>query len=300
MTTGVVVMAYGSPLGPDDLAAYYTDVRRGRPPSDEQLMELRSRYEAIGGVSPLVERTTAQIRAIGHALDVAAPGEFRTFYGTKHSTPTIERAVLDAVESGVSSIVGVVLAPHYASRSVGEYIERAERAATGAGVEARFVERYGSDPALISLLADRVAVALEPFADDPDGTEVVFTAHSLPLRSLRPEDDYGDQIAETARLVASELDLAHFRTGWQSAGMTGDTWLGPDLLVTLEELAAQGTRNIVVCPCGFTSDHLEVLYDLDIVATARCRELGVRFARTASLNDDPRFAALVAALIVRA
>jgi ferrochelatase len=181
---------------------------------------------------------------------------------------------------------------------VGEYIERAANAARVVGLPARFVERYGSNPALIGLLGDRVVAAVEPFASDIAGTEVLFSAHSLPLRSLRPDDRYADEIAETANLVVARQELRHARTTWQSAGMTEDAWLGPDLLTVLEELASVGKRNVVVCPCGFTSDHLEILYDLDYVASRRCAELGIAFARTASLNDDPVFASMLARLVL--
>ncbi|HWD24006.1 MAG TPA: ferrochelatase [Acidimicrobiales bacterium] len=300
MTTGVVVMAYGSPTSLDDIATYYTDIRRGAAPSDEQLAELSRRYEAIGGLSPLVERTESQIAAITLALEQIAPGTYETYYGAKHSEPKIERAVARAASDGVDAIVGLVLAPHYAAASVGEYLQRARSAADEAGLPSRFVERYGADPVLIDLLALRVLEALDRFADDLDHTEVVFTAHSLPLRSLSPDDRYEAEIAETAALVADKLALSHVRTGWQSAGMTPHPWLGPDVLEVLDDAAATGRRNVVICPCGFTSDHLEVLYDLDVVAARRARELGIGFARTRSLNDDARFATLLAQRIVTA
>jgi len=300
MTVGVVVMAYGSPSGLDDVARYYTDIRRGRAPSPEQLATLVARYEQIGGLSPLTMTTAAQIAAIAHALETITPGAYVVEYGAKHATPSIEDAVAACASRGVERIVGVVLAPHYAAASVGEYLGRLRAAAGDAGVAVRVVERYGDDPVLVDLLAERVGAALAPLAGDPDGTEVLFTAHALPLRSLTPEDHYAEQVASTAALVADRLALARTRVAWQSAGATPDPWLGPDIGTVVDELAAGGRRAVVVCPCGFTSDHLEILYDLDVVVARRCAELGLAFARTRSINDDARFASMLARRIVEA
>jgi ferrochelatase len=302
VTATALVMAYGSPTRPEQIAEYYTDIRRGRPPSAEQLAELERRYAAIGGCSPLAERTAAQVAAIGVALEEIAPGAFTTAFGAKHTDPKIEAAIAHAAEAGTERIVAVVLAPHYAAASVGEYLERARTTAAQWGVPLRAVERYGEDPVLLELLAERVADALTRIGSAPEDreTEVIFTAHALPLRSIRPDDRYAEEIAATAAGVAARLGLARWRTGWQSAGMTPDPWLGPDILPILDESAGSGARRVVICPCGFTSDHLEVLYDLDVLAAGRCAELGITYARTGSLNDDRRFAALVARRIVEA
>jgi ferrochelatase len=300
MTVGVVVMAYGSPTGLDDVARYYTDIRRGRAPSPELLTALSARYEQIGGLSPLAATTAAQVAAIARALDAVAAGEYRTYYGAKHAAPSIEKAVEACATHGVERIVGVVLAPHYAAASVGEYLARLGTAAEAVGLPVRAVERYGDDPVLVDLLSERVRAASTPFADDPEGSEILFTAHSLPLRALEPNDPYVAQVEATAALVTERLQLAHARVAWQSAGATADPWLGPDIGVVLDALAADGRRAVVVCPCGFTSDHLEILYDLDIVAARRCADLGLAFTRTRSLNDDPRFASMLAQRIVAA
>ncbi|HXZ83011.1 MAG TPA: ferrochelatase [Acidimicrobiales bacterium] len=301
MTTGVLVMAYGTPESPDEIGAFYTDIRRGRPPTAAQLAELRSRYAAIGGVSPLAQRTAAQVAAIAKALDEEAPGHFRTAYGAKHSDPKIEVAVDRLADKGVSAIVGLVLAPHYSVASVGEYIERARTRAAARGVAVAFVERWGAESELVELLAGRTAAAIASLGRRPaPGIEVVFTAHSLPAWILSRGDRYPEEVAETAALVAARLGLVRWRTGWQSAGRTEEPWLGPDIVETLGVIASEGARAVVVCAIGFTSDHLEVCYDLDVVAAARAAELGLGFVRAASLNDDPRLAGLLARLAVAA
>jgi ferrochelatase len=195
-------------------------------------------------------------------------------------------------------MVGVVLAPHYSVLSVGDYISRAAKAAEALSIRSNFVERWGDDDALIELLADRVTAAIERLGGPERSTEVVFTAHSLPERILELGDHYADELSTTATLVARRAGVSHFRTGWQSAGRTPEPWLGPDLLPLLSTLAEEGVTDVVVCPAGFTSDHLEVLYDLDIEAAARARELGLGFTRTSSLNDEPKLGALLAHRVV--
>ena len=303
---GVVVMAYGTPESPADVAAFYTDVRRGRPPTDEQLADLERRYRAIGGVSPLASRTTAQVEALAAALEARAPGAYRVHYGSKHAAPKIEDAVDAAASDGVGSIVGLVLAPHYSALSVGEYVERASARAATLGLASRFVESWHDEPVLIELLAGRVLDALEGLGASrpvpPQRVEVVVSAHSLPSRILETGDPYPDQLDETAALVASAADLSargiNWRTGWQSAGRTAEPWIGPDILELLPALANDGVTDVVVCPAGFTSDHLEVLYDLDVDAAALARGLGIGFGRTASLNDDPALAQALARRIM--
>jgi len=292
-------MSYGAPASPEDVEAFYTDVRRGRPPSAEQLEELTGRYAEIGGVSPLSERSRAQVSAIDRALALRAPGRFSLYYGTKHGAPKIEDAVGDAARDGATALVGVVLAPHYSAMSVGEYLDRVERAADAAGLPTSFVRHYGAEPELVGLLATRVTDALRTLPGDlADDAEVLFTAHSLPARILDTDDPYPAELAETAALVAERAGVERFRTAWQSAGRTPEPWLGPDVGEVLVELAEKRTRAVVVCPAGFTSDHLEVLYDLDVVLARRAAELGLSFLRTASLNDDPALAGLLARLVV--
>lgn len=301
MTTGVVLMAYGTPNGPDDIETFYTDIRHGRPPSAAQLAELRSRYAAIGGVSPLAEKTAALVAAVGRVLEAVAPGHFRTLYGAKHSDPTIEAAIDELAAAGATAIVGIVLAPHYSVGSVGEYLARARERAAARNLAAAFVERWGAEPELVELLARRTSEALASLPGrDPAKVEVIFTAHSLPARIIASGDRYPDELAETAALVAARCGIDRWRTGWQSAGRTAEPWLGPDVAEILAEVADAGTRAVVVCAAGFTSDHLEVCYDLDIAAARRAAELGLGFARTESLNDDPGLAALLARLVTSA
>jgi ferrochelatase len=264
-------MAYGTPASPDDVEGYYTHIRRGRPPTAELLDDLRSRYAAIGGVSPLRQITEAQAGRLRTALGDG----YQVTLGLKHAPPFIE----DAVPADVERVVGVVLAPHYSRGSVGEYLERLRDAAADKGLEAGGIESWGDLDAWVDFQADAVRDAL---AGMPARTTVLFTAHSLPERVLEG-DRYPDQLEASAKAIAQRAGVDRWQLAWQSAGRTPDPWRGPDILEVLPDLDADG---VVVCPQGFTADHLEVLYDLDIQAAARAREIGLAFARTRSLNDD--------------
>jgi ferrochelatase len=301
---GVLVMAYGTPASPDQIEAFYTDVRRGRPPSPEQLSQLISRYEAIGGTSPLAARTAEQVAGIQAQLDLLAPGSYSCILGTKHSEPKIEKAVAQLATSGVTQFVGLVLAPHYSRGSVGEYVGRATAAADSHAMSATFVEHWHDNSVLIELLSERVGDALASLGPvgerSRDNGELLLlvTAHSLPLRVVAEGDPYADQLRRTAELVAARSGLERWEIGWQSAGRTPEPWLGPDILEKLRQLPSENARAVVVCAAGFTSDHLEVLYDLDIEARRVAEEVNVAFARTASLNEEPRMCAALGELVV--
>jgi ferrochelatase len=290
-TTGVLLMAYGTPAGPDEVEAYYTHVRRGRPPTPDQLAELRGRYAAIGGTSPLLRRTAEQRAGVQAALG----DRFRVELGMKHAPPFLEDGVAALAAAGAARIVGLVLAPHYSALSVGEYAARAGAAAAEAGVDLHMVESWHLAPGYLDLLSGFVRDQVTGLGVDP--VEVVFTAHSLPERILQMGDPYPDELAETAEAVADRAGITRWSVGWQSAGRTAEPWLGPDVLDVLPMLVGAGAAGAVVCPCGFVSDHLEVLYDLDIEARAEAARLGLAFARTPSPNAHPAFCATLADVV---
>lgn len=292
MTTGLVVMAYGTPASPDEIETYYTHIRRGRAPSPEQLAELTGRYRAIGGVSPLAERTRAQAAALAGALEAADPGGWRVELGNKHAAPFVESAVVsladrDAPGGRPDRVVGLVLAPHYSRGSVGEYHNRAAATAAEHGVAYTPVDSWHAVPAWIDAQAARVRSALDAL---PAKTKVLFTAHSLPERVLEG-DAYPDELRTSAAAIAQRAGLERWyewTLAWQSAGRTPEPWRGPDVADVIRDLGATGRADgVLVCPQGFVSDHLEVLYDLDVDARRVATEAGLAFARTASINDDP-------------
>lgn len=294
---GLLAMAYGTPRDLDDVERYYTDIRHGRPPPPELLEELRDRYRAIGGVSPLLTITRLQVQGIAERVGIDG------YIGQKHARPFIPDAIRNMHENHVDRAVGLVLAPHYSSMSVGDYKRRALRAADEIGWRGRidFVDSWHLEPGYIDFLAREVAAAAASLPDPSrDEACVIFTAHSLPEKILQAGDPYPRQLEETAEAVARQAGLSRWRTGWQSAGRTDVPWLGPDLLDILPRLEEAGVRGVVVCPCGFVADHLEVLYDVDIEAQQAAQSLGIDLARTRSPNDDAAFLDALAGVVKRA
>ncbi len=295
----VLLMAYGTPRTREEIEPYYTDIRRGRAPTPEQLADLTSRYEALGGTSPLAARTEAQRTALQTALDEAAPDGYEVVLGLKHAEPKVETAVDQLAARGFTQLVGLVLAPHYSAFSIGQYLERAAAAAEPHGLSVKGIESWATEPAFVKFVADDLRDKLSAM---PTGTRVLFTAHSLPERIIAAGDRYPDELVSTARAVAAVVPLPddQWSIAWQSAGRTPEPWLGPDILQVIDELADAGTPGVLVSAVGFVADHLEVLYDLDIEATRRADARGIAFARTACVNDNPQVLAALAQRVIEA
>ena len=303
MSVGILVMAHGTPARPEEIEAFYTRIRRGRPPEPAQLAELEGRYAAIGGVSPLAERTAAQVDALRDALEARRPGRYVVAFGPKHTEPFIEEAAAKTAAAGPERVVGLVLTPHGSSMGSQEYLERARAAV--APVRLVAVPPWYAEPRFVRLLAARVAEAVAGVGTGAGSgaVHVFFAAHSFPARVREAGDTYEEQVEESARLVAEEAGLgaSSWSVAWQSAGRTPEPWIGPDVRDEVRRLgAAGGVAAVVVCPIGFVADHLEVLYDLDVEVAAVAAECGLRYARTASLNDDPAFVAVLADAVVAA
>jgi ferrochelatase len=280
-------MAYGSPDRLEDVPAYYADIRGGRPIKPEHLDDLVERYRRLGieDANPLNEITEATRAALEAELGVPV------LTGMRHWRPRIADAAERALAGGADTIVGLVLAPHYSSMSIGKYREQLA-GAIGGRAELRFVERWGSDPGYVALLAERLVTQRHK--------HVVFTAHSLPARVLDEGDPYRDELLESSRLVAERAGVHEWTFAFQSESPTGEPWLGPDILEHLNELAATDVRDVLLCPIGFVADHLEIRWDLDVEAAGRAAELGIRLERIELPNADPEFVAVLAGLVRRA
>ena len=293
-------MAYGTPTTRDDVEAYYTRIRHGRPPTPELLADLTRRYDAIGGTSPLAKRTADQVAGISRVLDHVAPGEFDVRFGSKYEPPLLETAAASFREEGFSHVIGLVLAPHSSSMSTDQYMSRAGEA-LGDDMVFTKIGAWWEFPGFLEIIAQRVTDALGTI---PEGrhatTEVIFSAHSLPEKILASGDTYPEQLRESARRAADLAGVKRWDIAWQSAGRTADPWIGPDILQVIRTKREQGVTDIVSCPIGFVSDHLEVLYDIDVEAQAVASEVQLNLVRTASLNDDQRFMTLLAAVVLEA
>ena len=308
---GVLVMAYGTASGPDDVERYYTDIRGGRRPSPEHLEELRERYAAIGNRFPLLDITRQQAEGLERELNRGRVGAFRSYLGMKHSPPFIAETIDRMREDGIERAIGIVMAPHWSGMSVEGYLDRV-RGEAGEGPPAfDFVRSYHDDPRFVSFLSERVADALgELTAEERRGAMVIFSAHSLPTRTVQDGSlrclrchacehacRYRDGLAETADLVAAELGLARHTIAWQSAGRTDDPWWGPPIEDVLADLGSQGCPAAVVCSAGFVADHLEILYDLDVEARSIAEQAGMRLIRTEMPNADPAFVRVLADVV---
>ena len=289
-TTAVLLMAYGTPRNTSEILPYYTDIRRGRAPTPEQLLDLTARYNAIGGISPLLARTQSQRDALARQLDIVAPGMYHVQLGFKHSQPAIEETVADIAQHGFSNIVALVLAPHYSSYSVGQYLSRATQAAEQLGIPISGITSWAIEPALINFLSKDLQDKLRVISYTSRRPHVLFTAHSLPQRVVDNGDPYFEELRSTACAIANNLGLSEgeqWSIAWQSAGRTPEPWIGPDILTVINELASGCVCDgIVICACGFVADHLEVLYDLDIEARNVAKRHGIAFSRTQCVNDD--------------
>ena len=286
MSAAVVLMAYGSPERIEDVPAYYSDIRGGRPIRPELLEELTERYRRLGieGSNPLNETTERTRAALQQELGLPV------LTGMKHWTPRIGDAVETALAGGAETIVGLVLAPHYSRMSIGGYRAQLQEALADRA-ELLFVESWHDDAALVELWAERLRGT---------AAHVIFTAHSLPARILTEGDPYKDQLLETSRLIADAAQISDWSFSFQSQSATGEPWLEPDILDHLADLRAEGTEHVLVAPIGFVADHLEIRWDLDTEARDQAQELGLQLERTEMPNDDPAFIAVLAAIVRRA
>lgn len=288
----VLLVAYGAPLSLEDVEPYLLDVRGGRPTSPEMVAAFRERYAAIGGRSPLLERTEAQALALAHALGDGTP----VYVGMRHWHPFIADTFEEIRSDGVERVVALALAPHFSTMSIGAYQRKID---DGRGdVEVELVREWNRHPGFLDAVARHVRLGLEQFdLSIRDDVHILYTAHSLPERILDDDDPYVEQLKASVAGVAARIGDRHHHFAFQSAGQSGGPWLGPDAADVIASLAESGTRHILVCPIGFVSDHLEVLYDVDIEYRRLAEDLGVELHRTPSLNDAPELVGALADLV---
>jgi len=283
---GILVMAYGGPNSLEEVEPYLLDVRGYRPTSEEIIREVRERYRQIGGRSPILERTCDQANALEAALN-ARDQKFKAFVGMRHWHPFIDQALSDMSAAGIDKAVGLVMAPHYSRMSIGAYFNKVQEARSG--LEIAPVERWHLLPGYLVALAGRVRSALERFpADVRDEVPIIFTAHSLPERILGWEDPYPDELNATVAALAKRLGPNPYEFAFQSAAISSDPWLGPDAGEVIERLVSEGRRHVLIAPIGFVCEHVEVLYDVDIVFKAQAASLGMQLERIEMLNAAPQ------------
>ena len=297
--TGILVMAYGGPDSLEDLPGYLSDIRSGRPTTPAVLEEISNNYRQIGGKSPLLGISQAQVAALAGHFD---PEKYRFYLGMRHWSPWIEDVVGQMIDGGITQAVGIALAPHYSKLSIAKYHQKVQDGLDmhHGQIEFTYIDSYHDHPKLIQAFAERVAEGLSRWPEEErDNVHVLFSAHSLPVRIMKMGDPSDSQLHETAELSAQAAGLPDDRWSWsyQSAGRSPEPWLGPPLDEHLRELAGQGVRNVISIPVGFVCDHVEILYDIDILAQEIAQELGMRLERPPALNTDPLFIETLADVI---
>jgi protoporphyrin/coproporphyrin ferrochelatase len=282
---GVLVMAYGGPSNLDEVEPYLMDVRGYRPTSPEIIYEVRERYREIGGRSPILEQTQAQANALESALNNSGE-EFKAFVGMRHWHPFIKDVLVEMCNQGIEQAVGVVMAPHYSRMSIGAYYKKIEEA--NSPIAFARVEDWHLQPGYLNALVERVRTALRQFPQEVRGeVPVIFTAHSLPKRILEWNDPYPIQLQETVSAVMERLGPQPHEFAFQSAAISNEPWLGPDASELIKRYAAEGKRHVLICPIGFVCEHVEILYDIDIVYQKLAKSLSVHLERIEMLNTVP-------------
>jgi ferrochelatase len=284
--TGILLMAHGTPSSLDEMPAYLTLVRGGRPPSAELVEEMRHNYAAIGGRSPLTAITEAQAEALRARLGPEVP----VAVGMRNWSPFIKDALAGLAAVGVSRVIGIPMAPQFSALSVQKYIDAATSALRD-GMRFEAVESYHTHPLLLDAFAERLREA-----QPQNGELVVFTAHSLPKRAIEAGDRYADEVAATIRGVAERAGITRFTQAYQSAGRTPEPWIGPNLEQVIDEWSAT-LRRFLVVPIGFVCDHTEILFDIDVQGARTAREFATSLRRTESLNTSSLFIDLLEALV---
>ncbi|MFJ7932793.1 ferrochelatase [Sporosarcina sp. NPDC096371] len=291
-TMGLLVMAYGTPNKEEDIESYYTHIRHGRPPAPEQLEDLRNRYAAIGGISPLAKITEDQADALCNRLnEVQDDIEFKVYIGLKHIAPFIEDAVEKMHADGIKEAVSIVLAPHFSTFSVKSYNGRVQEEADKLGMTVTSVESWYKQPKFIDYWAGKVRGTFESMSEEERAAAcLIVSAHSLPEKILANGDPYADQLKETADLIAAAAGVDNYEVGWQSEGQTPEPWLGPDVQdLTRSLYTNKSYHTFVYTPVGFVSDHLEVLYDNDYECKVVCDDIGASYYRPEMPNVNPLF-----------
>ncbi|MBI3805427.1 MAG: ferrochelatase [Nitrospirae bacterium] len=295
----VLLMAHGGPDSLDDVEPFLRHIMKERVPSPEVVALVRERYRLIGGKSPLLEITQQQAAALEAALNEKTL-RFKVYIGMRHWSPFIKESVKEIVADAPRHLIAVSLAPHYSKLSVGAYIQALKTALNDAGSDLPVtpVESWHNQPLLLDAFAKKVKEALAVYPEAIRSTvPVLFTAHSLPERVLSEGDPYPKELEGTVAGVVKRLGVVNSRFAYQSRGMAPGKWLGPEVDEVLNELAAKGEKNLLIVPVGFVCDHVEILYDIDILYKETARSKGIELRRTESLNASPLFIQALAAVV---
>ena len=295
---GLLLLAFGGPRSLDEVEPFLTRLFRGRKPSSEQLERVKERYRLIGGFSPLPEITFKQAKALENSLD-AKGYPFKSYMGMRYGHPLIEEALKEIVQEGIHEVVALPMAPFRSRASTGAYIEEVNQAKKNMGekIEISFVEGWHLHPLFLGAIQEKIEEGLVQFTPEArKKVYLIFSAHSLPI-SLVENEPYVQDMEESVREVLKKIEPLPWRLAFQSRGMGPEEWLGPDVESVLEELSKKKIREVLIVPIGFVSDHIEILYDIDILYQNKAKSLGMELKRTPSLNLSSRFIEALTAVV---
>jgi ferrochelatase len=291
---GVLLLAHGAPDRLEDIPEFLLNVRGGRKLPEPMVQEIIRRYRLIGGGSPLLSLTRRQ--AEGLAQRLAHP----VYIGMRNWKPFIADSVRQLHDDGIDRVVALCLAPQNSRTSIGLYRKCLDDAVAkfAPGLQVDFIENWHDHPGLVEAYREKVAAAMARVEKEAGGpVPVIFTAHSVPEKTIADGDPYDQQVRETARLVAEALGLADYRLAFQSQGMTAEPWIGPTVESLIDDLARAGQHHVLLAPVGFVCDHVEILYDIDVLFRDYGKSKGVAVHRSESLNDSPALARALAAIV---
>ena len=294
----LLLLAFGGPRSLDDVEPFLTRLFRGRKPSPEQLGRIKERYRLIGGCSPLPEITFKQAIALENSLN-AKGCPFKTYVGMRYGHPLIEETLKKIIEDGIREIVALPMTPFRSRASTGAYVEEVNqlRESVAEKTEISFVEGWHLHPLFIEAIRGKIEEGLMQFVpEERKKVHLIFSAHSLP-KSLVEDDPYVKDMEESVKEVLKKVEPLPWHIAFQSKGMGPGEWLGPDVESVLEELSKRKIREVLIDPIGFVSDHIEILYDVDILYRDKAKLLGMELKRTPSLNFSKRFIEALTAIV---
>jgi ferrochelatase len=294
----IFLLAFGGPRSLDEVEPFLTRLFRGRKPSPEQLERVKERYRLIGGFSPLPEITLKQAKAVENSLN-SRGYPFKSYVGMRYGQPLIEETLREIIRDGIQEVIAIPMAPFRSRASTGAYIEEVKQAQERleGKMEISFIEGWHLHPLFLGAIQEKIEEGLRPFTpEERKRVHSIFSAHSLP-KSLVENEFYVKDMEASVREVLKRIEPLPWHIAFQSRGMGPEEWLGPDVEFILTELSHQKVREVLIIPIGFVSDHIEVLYDIDIFYREKAESMGMVLRRSPSLNDSERFIEALTAIV---
>jgi len=292
------LLAFGGPHSLAEVEPFLTRLFRGRRPSAEVLERVKERYRLIGGASPLLKITQGQAKELQKRLSEKGHS-FKSYVGMRYGHPMIEETMKEMLKDGIEEVIGIPMAPFQSRESTGAYIEEVKRVQKDIGevLKVSFVVGWHMNPLFLEAIREKVHEGLMGFTpEERKRVHLLFTAHSLP-KSIVEKDPYAREIEESIQGVVDGLEHRAWRMAYQSKGGGPEEWVGPDVESVLTNLSKEGVQRVLIVPIGFVSDHIEILYDIDIVYREKAKSLGIKLKRTTSLNFSEKFIEALSAIV---